>query len=109
MLMGVLNAKVVKEVTDVVTGKHGLGSRNEAGGNLLKFSGANDLIICNTWFEQPKRRLYTWTAPNGLHRNQIDYIMIKTRWSSSVQVVKTYVEHVTIQIMNCSAPQPESN
>ena len=89
MVMGDFNAKVGKEVTDGVTGKHGLGSRNEAGENLVEFSGVYDLIICNTWFVQPKRRLYTWTAPNGLYRNQIDYIMIKKRWSSSVQAVKT--------------------
>ena len=52
MVMGDFNAKVGKEVTDGITGKHGLGSRNEAGENLVEFSGANDLIFCNTWFEQ---------------------------------------------------------
>ena len=87
MVMGDFNAKVGK--ADGETGKHGLRSRIEAGENLVEFSGANDLFICNTWFEQPERRLYTWTAPNGLYRNQIDYIMIKKRWSSSVQAVKT--------------------
>src|SRR6218665_1199126 len=30
----------------------------------------------NTWFEQRKRRLYTWTSPDEKHRNQIDYILI---------------------------------
>ena len=32
----------------------------------------------NTWFEQPKRRLYTWTSPDGKHRNQIDYSSVNT-------------------------------
>ena len=33
------------------------------------------IIIINTLFQQHKRRLYTWTAPDGQHRNQIDYIL----------------------------------
>ena len=26
-------------------------------------------------FQQHKRRLYTWTSPDGQHQNQIDYIL----------------------------------
>ena len=36
-----------------------------------------------------KRRLYTWTSPDGQHRNQIDYILCSQRWRSSVQLTKT--------------------
>src|SRR5678815_4382393 len=43
----------------------------------------------NTWFEQPKRRLYTWTSPDGKHRNQIDYILINKRWNSTIRDVRT--------------------
>ena len=35
----------------------------------------NALLIANTLFQQHKRRLYTWTSPDGQHRNQIDYIL----------------------------------
>jgi len=45
--------------------------------------------IMNTAFEQPKRRFYTWTTPNGLHKNQIDYIIAPNSWSSSIQYTKT--------------------
>ena len=31
------------------------------------------------------RRLYTWTSPDGQHRNQIDYIICSQRWRSSIQ------------------------
>ena len=31
--------------------------------------------IANTLFQQHKRRLYTWTSPDGQRRNQIDYIL----------------------------------
>ena len=45
--------------------------------------------IMNTWFKQPKRRLYTWTLPDGKHRNQIDCILINKRWKSTIRDVRT--------------------
>ena len=35
------------------------------------------------------RRLYTWTSPDGQHRNQIVYILCSQRWRSSIQSTKT--------------------
>ena len=46
------------------------------------------LVIANTLFQQHKRRLYTWTSPDGQHRNQIDYILCSQRWKSSIQSAK---------------------
>ena len=43
---------------------------NEAGQRLTEFCEENALVIANTLF-QHKRRLYTWTSPDGQHRNQI--------------------------------------
>ena len=43
----------------------------------------------NTIFKQHKRRLYTWTSPDGQHQNQIDYILCSQRWRSSIQLAKT--------------------
>ena len=31
---------------------------------------------------------YTWTSPDGQHRNQIDYILCSQRWRSSIQAAK---------------------
>ena len=36
-----------------------------------------------------KRRLYTWTSPDGQHWNQIHYILCSKRWRSSIQSTKT--------------------
>ena len=47
------------------------------------------MVIANTLFQQHKRRLYTWTSPDGQHRNQIDYILCSRRWRSSVLSAKT--------------------
>ena len=70
-----------------VTGKFGLGMRNEAEQRRIEFCQENALVIANTLF-QHKRRLYTWTSPDGQHRNQIDYILCSQRWSS-IQSTKT--------------------
>ena len=48
-----------------VTGKFGLGVRNEAGQKLTEFCQKNTLITANTLFQQDKRRLYTWTSSDG--------------------------------------------
>ena len=66
-----------------------LGGRNEAGDRLVQFCEENELSITNTFFEQPDRRLFTWTTPDGNHRNQTDYISCKQRWKTAVQSVKT--------------------
>ena len=70
-------------------GKFGLGVQNEAEQRLIEFFQENALVIANTLFQQHKRRLYTWTSPDGQHRNQIDYILCSQRWKSSVQSAKT--------------------
>ena len=62
---------------------------NEAGKRLTEFCQENALVIANTLFQQHKRRLYTWTSPDGQHRNQIDYILCSQRWRSSIQSAKT--------------------
>ena len=70
--------------TPGVTGKLGLGVQNEAGQRLIEFCQENTLVIANTLFQQHKRRLYTWTSPDGQHRNQTDYILCSQRWRSSI-------------------------
>ena len=74
-IIGDWNAKVGSQETPGVTGKFGLGIQNETGQRLIEFCQENALVITNTLFQQPKRRLYTWTSPDGQHRNQIDYIL----------------------------------
>ena len=61
------NAKVGNQETPGVTGKFGLGMRNEAGQRLIEFCQENALILANTLFQQHKGRLYTWTSPDGQH------------------------------------------
>ena len=66
-IIGNWNAKVGSKETSRVTGKFGLGVQNEAGQMLIEFCQDNALAIANTLFQQHKRRLYTWTSPDGSH------------------------------------------
>ena len=66
-ITGDWNAKVGSQETPGVTGKFGLGMRNEAEQRLIEFCQENALVIANTLFQQRKRRLYTWTSPDGQH------------------------------------------
>ena len=63
--------------------------QNEALQQLIEFFHENALVMANTLFQQHKRRLYTWTSPDGQHWNQIDYILCSQRWRSSIQSAKT--------------------
>ena len=88
-IIGDWNAKLGSQELPGVTGKSGLGVQNKAGQRLTEFCQENVLVIANTLFQQYKRRLYTWTLPEGQYRNQIVYILCSQRWRSSIQSAKT--------------------
>ena len=47
-------------------------------------------MIANTYFQHPKRRRYTWKSPGDIYRNQIDVILINTRFRNGVKQARTY-------------------
>ena len=78
-IIGDWNTKVESQEIPGVTGRFGLGVKNEAGQRPTEFCQENTLVIANTLFQQHKIRLYTWTSPDGQYRNQIDYILCSQR------------------------------
>ena len=102
------NAKVGSEEIPRVMGKFGLGEQNEAGQRLVEFFQENTLIIANTLFQQHKRRLYTWTSPDGQYQSQIDYIFCSQRWRSSIQQ-KQDQELTVAQTMKSLLPSSDLN
>ena len=88
-IIGDWNAKVGSQEIPGITGKFGLGVQIEARQRLTEFCQENTLIIANILFQQHRRRLYTWTTPDGQYRNQIEYILCSRRWRSSIQSAKT--------------------
>ena len=73
--MGDWNAVVGEGRDDLEVGKFGLGSRNDRGERLVEFCKSNKLMITNTWFQQEKRRRYTWKQPGDIRRYQLDFIL----------------------------------
>ena len=66
-IIGDRSAEVGSQETHGVTGKFGLGIRNEAGQRLIEFCQENTLVIANNLFKHLKRRLYALTSPDGQH------------------------------------------
>uniref|UniRef100_A0A8D8Z356 Craniofacial development protein 2 n=1 Tax=Cacopsylla melanoneura TaxID=428564 RepID=A0A8D8Z356_9HEMI len=94
IVMGDYNAKVGEGRTSEAIGPHGLGERNARGDDLENFAINNNLVVMNTWFKQPPRRLYTWKSPmdkpGKIVRNQIDFILVNKRFRNSCITVRTY-------------------
>ena len=68
-IIGGWNAEVGSQELPGVTGKCGLRVQSEAGQRLTEFCQEKALVITDTFFQQHKRRLYTWTSPDGQYRN----------------------------------------
>ena len=64
-IIGDWNAKVGSQETPRVTGNFGLGVWNEAGQRLIEFCQQNALVLANIFFQQHKRRIYTWISLDG--------------------------------------------
>ena len=65
------------------------------------------MFTANTLFQQHRRRLYTWTSPDGQYPNQIDYILCSQRWISSVSQQRKDQELTVPQIMNSLFPNSD--
>ena len=64
-IIGDWNAKVGSQEIPGVTGKFGLGDQDAARQRLIEFCQENTLVIANSLIQQHKRKLYTWTSPDG--------------------------------------------
>ena len=91
-----LETKIGSQKIPGVTGKFGLGVQNEAGQRLTE----SPLVIVNTLFQQHKRRLYTWTSPDGQYRNQIDIFFSAKDGEALYSQQKQDQELTVAQIMN---------
>ena len=95
-----LECKSRKSQKPGVTGKFGTGVQNEAGQRLIEFCQENALVIANTLFQQHKRRLYTWTSPDGQYHNQIIIFFAAKDGEALYSQQKQDRELTVAQIMN---------
>ena len=80
----------------------------KAGQRLTEFCQENALVIANTLFQQHKKGCYTWTSPDGQHRNQIDYILFATKDGEALYGQQKQDQELTVaQIMNSLLPNSD--
>ena len=99
-IIGDWNAKVGSQEIPGVTGKFGLGVQNEAGQRLIEFCQQNTLFIANSLFQQHKRRLYTWTSPDGQHQIRLIIFLAAKDGEALYSQQKQDQELTAVQIMN---------
>ena len=108
-IIGDWNAKVGSQETPGVTGKFGLGIWNEAGQRLIEFCQENSLVITNVLFQQHKRRLYTWTSPDGQHEIRLIIFFVAKDGEALYSQQKQDQELTVAQIMSSLLPNSDLN
>ena len=92
VIQGVWNAKVGKDTQanlGEVCGPYCNVETNGRGLRLLEFATFHNLVLTNTLGPHKPSRRWTWHSPDGIHLNQIDYILVKKRFRSGVIIHKT--------------------
>ena len=92
MVQGDWNAKTGEEACKDwkgTSGHHCNTKSNDRGRRLLEFASYNDLVVANTFGLHKTPRKITWHNPDGKTHNQIDYIMVKKQFKTSVNIAKT--------------------
>ena len=90
MIMGDLNAKVGSDNThyERAIGKQGCGVMNDNGERLVNFCMDNNLFVGGTFFHHKDIHKLTWVSPDGFTRNQIDHIIMNSKWRRSLEDVR---------------------
>ena len=106
-IVGDWTAKVGRQEIPGVTGKFGLGIQNEAGQRIIEFCQGNAVVIAKTLFQQHKRRLYTWTSPDGQHEIRLIVFFAAKDGEALYSQQKQDQELTVAQIMNSLLPNSD--
>ena len=82
IVMGDFDAKTgVRNINDNMkcAVPSGAGNRNQRGERLPHFTEENNLVVTNSFFLKAANRCWTWEAPGGVTKNQIDFILSADR------------------------------
>ena len=93
MILGDWNAKVGKNwrAWHGALGKFGYGEENERGEKLLNFCLNNNLVIANTMtYKRKAKHQWTWESPDGVTKNQIDYVLVNKKWRTSITSCRAF-------------------
>jgi hypothetical protein len=57
---------------------------NDNGVKIVNFATSKNLDVKSTIFPHRNTHKYTWTSPGGKTQNQIDHMLIRKSWHSSI-------------------------
>ena len=104
IIMGDFNSQVGRRAEEDrrIMGPYGYGHRNERGERLIQFCQENNFKIINSFYKKRKGKKWTWLAPNGIYKNEIDFILSPhLNLISKFEVVNNftfYTDHRLIKI-----------
>lgn len=77
IVMGDYNARIGSRGIgeELVMGPYCSGKRTRNGGKLIQLAYENNMKILNSVYKQRNNNRWTWISPDGLHKNEIDYIL----------------------------------
>ena len=88
MTLGDFNENVGDKKEDNICEPFGLGEeRTNNGERIIELCRRNKLLAANTWFHQKEKFRNTWTSPDGKTKNQIDFILMNTRFRNSIKIL----------------------
>ncbi|KAK2710905.1 craniofacial development protein 2-like [Artemia franciscana] len=89
---GNLNAQVGSREAngDKSLGIHGYGERCEREIRLVQFTPANNIVIAKTLYRHKPSHVIMWRSRDGKTSSQLDYLLVSSRWRSSVQNCRAY-------------------
>ena len=64
-----------------------IGNRNKRGERLLDFAEENNLVITNSFFQKAANRYWTWEAPEGMTKNQTDFMSSERKIVGNCKVI----------------------
>jgi hypothetical protein len=71
-------------------GKHAPGEINDNGERLSQFCLSNGFLAANAMVARHPRRMITWLHPDAHTKNQIDFLLVQKRWSSSLTKCRAF-------------------
>ena len=75
ILLGDMNAKISRDAgNESLVGIHTTGMMNDRGEALVEMLTRLRMRAWNTFFRRRSSRLWTWRSPNGITKNQIDFV-----------------------------------
>ena len=79
-----------QESENGIVEKHLNYERNDNGDRFVTFCASNNLAITSNMFPHKEVHKYPWTSPDGQHQNQIDHVVVRSRFKRSVQDTRVH-------------------